>query len=340
MSKLLVTESSEQQDKFEKPAITTQQDIKLLSFTLDFSKKLRESGFTITKVETEIVKEPTVLSQSFALIEHNIYKSNFADGKMNEDRMIKPKTFDECSNIRSVLIEALRLGLDTIWPVLREIDLKDLQTIQAVDEVDCMSVTPGLIESELELKTQRINVVSKSVVPERTTSLMGPSPVLDATFVDEDGVAVEIISSTRPNRVKKENSEYRPLTKDKTLRFSKRANLIINSVRQERIVTFFRLKQIVVKSEAEEGCDFQVDKRSLLTVIRVLIQEGFLKAYKIIIARKPSLQEQCFICSLDVQADDEQLKRSIDCLKAKLLLPATKEVKPMKVSLTFVIVNS
>lgn len=324
MSKLLVNDLSEPAEKYKKTLFekrTAENDLKLLSFPKDLSKKLRCNGFTLRTVEEQVANEQIAISPSrFALIEQITFKSKLVERRHNESSIAKHKETSDCTSVKSILIEALLLKLENISQLVQNVD-----SIASQDEMDHVCRPPQSNKPELK-QAER-----KNVLPQRTMSIMGSSPFLDATFVDDDGVTVEIISSTRPNTMKKDNSAYRPLTKDKSLRFAKRANLIINSVRQEKILTLFRLKQIVLNAEAEEGCEFQIDKKSLLNVIKVLIQEGFLKAYKVIISRKPLLQEQCLICSLDVEADDEQLKRSIDCIKTKLLLPTTKEVKPVKV---------
>lgn len=282
--------------------VQQQEDVKLLSFGDDFSEKLRQSKFDFRKSAQPVDKKDEK-AQSFCFVQQNTYRIKAALKTPIENRLNKTKKPDEFALIRSLLIEALISGLDTIWPALRQNDVQ----LPVVDEVDHVSAAPTVRRPLV--KTLRFN--------QQFNVIMGPTPVLDATFVDEDGITVEIIVSTRPKRQRQDTAVYRPLKKDRSLRFAKRANLIINSVRRERILTLFRVKTIVLQSETEEGYEYQVDKKSLFNVIRVAIAEGFIKAYKVIIAT----QEQCFICSLDVRADDAQLKEVIDGLKTKLLLP-------------------
>lgn len=297
-----------------------QQDIKLLSFGNDFSEKLRQNNFKI-QTPTKFVEKDTF--KHFDFVEQKCFK--IVDVKQETQMNITPQQQqlpNEFSRIRLLLIECVISGLDVIWPALQENDLHDLQQQQqlGVDEVDNAVV-----------QTRPIELPQKFAKAERFSVIMGPQPVLCGTFVDENGITVEIISSTRPKRIRKDNSIYRPLTKDRSLRFGKRANLIINIVRRERILTFFKVNRIVSQAETEEGYEYQVDKKSILNVIRVVISEGFIKAYKVIISK----QEQCFICSLDVEVDDVQLKDVIDSLKRKLLLPTSSKHDKVSVTLVF-----
>lgn len=280
-------------------------DVKLLSFGMDFSEQLRQNHFCFQKNIGPI--ENRKFYRAFSFIQQNRLKTKLLTFKIDHMIVVEKKP-DEFALIRSLLIEVLVSGLDTIWPILRQNEVLDLE--QSIDEVD-----------NIEMPSKEIvkSICKTESDYQRFRMIMGPVPVLDATFVDEDGITIEIIVSTHPKRFRSSNSIYKPSIKDRSVRFVKRANLIINTVRKERILTFFCLKKIVLQSEAEEGFEYQIDKRSLLNVIRVVISEGFIKAYKVIIAT----QEQCFICSLDVQADDGQLKEVIDSLKMKLLLPTT-----------------
>lgn len=303
-----------------------QEQIKLLCFGTDFAEKLRKVNF---KLERNVIQtqESEPSSKRFNFIEQNMYTTIQADKNPLENIPVLPNKLDELSTVRSLLIQSLISGLDVISPALRENDLHDLPLAKPVDEVD--NINNVVCNEKFSLQT--IKPLRKT---ERFTVIMGPSPILDSTFVDENGITVEIISSTPPKRVRKDNSVYRPLTRDKSLRFALRANLIINSVRCERILSLFRVKQIVLQAEAEEGYEYQADKRSVMNVLKVVITEGFIKAYKVII----STQEQCFICSLNVQADDAQLKEMIDGLKTKLLLPSGIKHAD-KVSTRFIIAN-
>lgn len=219
------------------------EDIQLLSFDGNFSRKLREAAFTIRQPEPDIPSPSEMFPPPLRIIDHNIYKTKPDDLKSTStERRLKSRKVDECSIARHLLIEAVRLGLDVIHPALQEIEEKGLPTDRPVDEVDFM-VVPLLALRPPEaacVKGAAEGAERRKALPERTGVVMGPGPVLDAAFVDEDGVRVEIIASTRPKRMRKGDSVYRPLTKDKTLRFSKRANLVINSVRRERILTLFR----------------------------------------------------------------------------------------------------
>lgn len=307
-----------------------QQDLKLLSFGEDFSQKLRQNQFNYQKSAQTHKNQQNRNVESVCFVQQNRYCVKTAVKNAAETRLLTPKKSDEFASIRSILIQAAITGLETIWPVLRQSDLHDLQVAPPVDEVD-NSAAP------LQLPPIPRPLVKSLRFNQQFNVIMGPAPLLDATFVDEDGIKVEIIVSTRPKRQRQETAAYRPLKKDRTLRFAKRANLIINCVRRERILTLFRVKKLVLQSETEEGYEYQVDKKSLFNVIRVVIAEGFIKAYKVIIAT----QEQCLICSLDVQADDAQLKEVIDGLKIKLLLPTGlkhAKVSILHVNLLFLIV--
>lgn len=303
--------------------VVLQQDVKLLSFGADFSQKLLQNGFNHQKTSQTHENQQNKTPQSFCFVEQNKYRVKTALKNTTETRLLTPKKPDEFALIRSLLIQTVITGLDTIWPALRQSDLHDLQLAPPVDEVDDNAAAAA---APLQLPPIPRPLVKTLRFNQQFNVIMGPAPLLDATFVDEDGIKVEIIVSTRPKRLRQETAAYRPLKKDRSLRFAKRANLIINCVRRERILTLFRVKKLVLQSETEEGYEYQVDKKSLFNVIRVVIAEGFIKAYKVIIAT----QEQCLICSLDVQADDAQLKEVIDGLKIKLLLPTG--VKHAKVS--------
>lgn len=112
------------------------------------------------------------------------------------------------------------------------------------------------------------------------------------------------------------------------MRFIRRANQIIKIIRKERITTIAKLRQTLFESELEEGHEFQVDKKSIIRIVQVLICEGFVKAYQVVVVKKPLRNEQWFICTMDVEADDEQLTGIVKTSTGKLQLAPTVIPRP------------
>lgn len=204
MSKLLTqTDEDDDETPSNSPPPETKhhspvQVIHLLTVSPSFSKKLRESGFKHTEVDN--VEEQDVPIEHLNIIQHNIFKRKF---KQKSEKIGKTPKMDELQAVRLHLIQALLSGQSGIWPSLQQTDSNI-----PLDVIDSSAVAKDVhIETEYQKNRKQKQAILMN------SSLMGCSPLLEATYLDSDGVTVEIISSTRPKQVKREDAVYRPLVK-------------------------------------------------------------------------------------------------------------------------------
>lgn len=221
---------------------------------------------------------------------------------------------DGMKQSKALLIEALTGDFSKVQPRLQEEDPHDLLVLSGLG--DLQTEAQKTVKTEIK-KPEDKNVISdKSEMFVKLDWYMGSKPVLEKEHTSEDGYNIMIISSTPAKNNKKPGSIYKPVAKNMALRYLRRVNLIITTVNKERIVeSRIKLKHIVASVEKEEGYEGTVDRKTIEKIYAVLIEEGYMKAYIIIMKSDGMTYRLHLICTLDVNPEDSELMSVIEHTK-------------------------
>lgn len=167
-----------------------------------------------------------------------------------------------------------------------------------------------------EVKTEEVTTeleIPSNVLKEK---FMGPNPTLEWCG-REDDITIEIFASTKPDHFKKPGTLINESV-DLTQRFVNRANLILSTVYEKKIVQDVKtLYKDIVKEEDEEGYDKKACKKTIISIITKLVTDGYIKCLKVVMSGKNLTKNQCFICVHDIDYNNDFIQSTIEQLKLK-----------------------
>jgi hypothetical protein len=170
--------------------------------------------------------------------------------------------------------------------------------------------------------------VSNNVVMEK---FMGSNPVIEWS-TEEEGIKIEIFCSTKPERFVKLGTVYATDDDSLTQRYISRANLILNNVYRDQVVKDVRaLFKDVRREEYLEGYDKKVCKKSIISILSKLVDEGYIKVFKVVMTGKNTTRTQSFICVPDTDAHHSFIKSTIEQLKLKFYVGSAHNQKTITV---------
>ncbi|XP_077868339.1 uncharacterized protein LOC100378181 [Saccoglossus kowalevskii] len=106
-----------------------------------------------------------------------------------------------------------------------------------------------------------------------------------------------------------------------TTRVLKRRNIIIETVRTCRVVQgVFSLLKAVLSVEKDEGISYRCDKKSIVRLVKVLVQEGLIRQFTTIVASDDgsARNKVDFITDINIQPNDELVKSAIAQVKFRM----------------------
>ncbi|XP_056639937.1 general transcription factor 3C polypeptide 1 [Diorhabda sublineata] len=272
----------EQEDKVEQnknPAIS---EIKLKSsYTIHLSYVLlnTEQIFNINQLLLEIT--PTL-----NILEVKAISDNFLKRKYELDVKIKVSLFKAC--------------------------LGDVKAIKEFTEVKREN------NPNEKMSIPNLSQEQRSITDTNETSkldYMGSNPTEVFNEVDQD-VTTKIIVSTTPAEIRLEK-QY-PKSKLLTERVSKRMQIIIDLVNEMRLIEeIFTVQKCIIDKEIETGHSEKIDRKSLLRILKRLVEEGFIKIFKIIVNNEKIYKTIVFVCHPTVTSDDDVIKSASEQLKWK-----------------------
>ncbi|XP_044265440.1 uncharacterized protein LOC123011855 isoform X2 [Tribolium madens] len=158
---------------------------------------------------------------------------------------------------------------------------------------------------------------------------MGPSPYLEFSE-EQEGIKLEIFASSKPTCNK---SGLFFVTEDENLtqRYINRANILLQSIYNQQVFKdVHSLYKIVLEEENLEGYDKKICKKTIISIIARLVDEGYIKVYKAVMTEKHLTKTQCFVCMLETDVHHTRIKSTIEQMKLKFCLAKTRD-KPMKI---------
>ncbi|XP_046989076.1 general transcription factor 3C polypeptide 1 [Schistocerca americana] len=175
------------------------------------------------------------------------------------------------------------------------------------------------------------------------TSELTPSKedntVVTRKTVSDNGIVTEITESTAVRHLPRgfdENLEdlksyFAHQVKDTTCvtyRLLKRANLIIESIKSQKVIEdLTKLMKLISEEEDREGYNVRIDKKSLMRLLSKLSNDGFLKVIKVVLKGGDKEKVLHFVCEPSVTVDHSVIQSAIEQTRVKSLITA-KEKSP------------
>ncbi|KAJ7306071.1 hypothetical protein JRQ81_010437 [Phrynocephalus forsythii] len=142
---------------------------------------------------------------------------------------------------------------------------------------------------------------------------------------DEGEVAmVEEIKPETPKSCEDKRKEKRPRTPaperpHETYRLLKRRNLIIEAVRNLRLIeSLFALQKMIMEQEKQEGVPTRCCKKSIVRLVQRLSQEGLLRLYRTTVIQDGVSRKVEFVVDPSVNPSDPLVKSAIEQVRFRI----------------------
>ncbi|KAG5885477.1 hypothetical protein JTB14_005068 [Gonioctena quinquepunctata] len=152
---------------------------------------------------------------------------------------------------------------------------------------------------------------------------MGDNP--ETVLKKKEGeVNVEIIVSSTPSQYKLER-EY-PKMKHLTERVAIRIQIILNIIHEKQILEdIHRIGKIIIEEELKTGYEKKIDRKSLARILKLLVTEGYIKIYKVVVSDINISKSVLFVCLPTIDHTDDQIQTSIQQMKWKYFIGSAKK---------------
>lgn len=110
-----------------------------------------------------------------------------------------------------------------------------------------------------------------------------------------------------------------------TYRLLRRANFIIECVRQEKVIAdLTKLIKMIQDDEKDEGYNVKIDKKSLMRLLLKLAKDGYVKYMKATLSSGYRVKSICFVCDPSITENHSVIQSALEQAKMKFYI----EVKP------------
>uniref|UniRef100_A0A3Q3AAB1 Ral transcription factor IIIC subunit 1 n=1 Tax=Kryptolebias marmoratus TaxID=37003 RepID=A0A3Q3AAB1_KRYMA len=116
-----------------------------------------------------------------------------------------------------------------------------------------------------------------------------------------------------------------------TYRLLKRKNLIVEAVRNSKIIEgFFPLQKLINDEEKQDGVSTKCCKKTILRLVHTLFREGLLKLYTTTVIQDGISKKVDIIVHPSIQPDDERVKQLIEQIRFKISSSASAMTPSLK----------
>ncbi|KAJ8939733.1 hypothetical protein NQ314_011019 [Rhamnusium bicolor] len=167
----------------------------------------------------------------------------------------------------------------------------------------------------------------KSKIGDDKLQYMGDSP--NVVFNEKDGdVCTKIIVSTPPTTFK--DVGVYPRHRELSERVWSRLQIILNVIYEKKIFEdIYKMLKVIGEEEIKDGYQRKIDRKSLARLLKKLVEEGYIKVYKLVICDGKITKTQSFLCHPAVNHTDSLIKSACEQLKWKYFVGTHKKaVKP------------
>uniref|UniRef100_A0A663F230 Ral transcription factor IIIC subunit 1 n=1 Tax=Aquila chrysaetos chrysaetos TaxID=223781 RepID=A0A663F230_AQUCH len=152
-----------------------------------------------------------------------------------------------------------------------------------------------------------------------------------AHSIDEDG-DVAVVEEVRLEDPKEKRSKATAVERShETYRLLKRRNLIVEAVRNLRLIeSLFTLQKMVMDQEKQEGVSTKCCKKSIVRLVQKLAQEGLLRLYRTTVIQDGISKKVEFVVHPSVSPNDPLVKSAIEQVRFRISNSSTanRQVTP------------
>ncbi|XP_072745802.1 general transcription factor 3C polypeptide 1 [Anoplolepis gracilipes] len=125
-----------------------------------------------------------------------------------------------------------------------------------------------------------------------------------------------------------QNSEKKNHTSNITYRLLRRANMIIEAVKEHQVIDdTTKLMKMICEEEDKEGYDVKIDKKSLIRLLQKLAKDNLVKNIKLTLTANEREKNMMFICDPNIDTDHTVIKSAVEQAKVKFCLLASQKAK-------------
>ncbi|XP_011143807.1 general transcription factor 3C polypeptide 1 [Harpegnathos saltator] len=149
------------------------------------------------------------------------------------------------------------------------------------------------------------------------TNLIMQRPVRSGNGVNEVFGFMEAVQNS--NRKNTSNITYRLL---------RRANMIIEAVKEHQVIDdMTKLMKMIYEEEDKEGYDVKIDKKSLIRLLQKLAKDNLVKNIKLTLSANNREKNLTFICDPNIDTDHTVIKSAVEQAKLKFCLMGSQKPK-------------
>ncbi|XP_015608744.1 general transcription factor 3C polypeptide 1 [Cephus cinctus] len=115
-----------------------------------------------------------------------------------------------------------------------------------------------------------------------------------------------------------------------TYRLLKRANMIIQSVKEDKVIKdMTKLMKMINEEEDREGYDVKIDKKSLIRLLQKLAKDNLVKNIKLTLSANGKEKSLTFICDPSINTNHTVIQSAVEQAKIKFCLVGSQNIKPI-----------
>ncbi|KFQ15340.1 General transcription factor 3C polypeptide 1, partial [Leptosomus discolor] len=176
--------------------------------------------------------------------------------------------------------------------------------------------SPQIVEEPSELPD---NVSGESTTVETLKQESSLSTCAHSTDEDGDVAVVEEVRLEDPKKKEKRSKATAVERSHETYRLLKRRNLIVEAVRNLRLIeSLFTLQKMVMDQEKQEGVSTKCCKKSIVRLVQKLAQEGLLRLYRTTVIQDGISKKVEFVVHPSVSPHDPLVKSAIEQVRFRI----------------------
>ncbi|XP_014614359.1 PREDICTED: general transcription factor 3C polypeptide 1 [Polistes canadensis] len=177
--------------------------------------------------------------------------------------------------------------------------------------------TSDSFEDSTVTSTISNNIKDVSMYKSIETNLVTQNPIRGGKPINEIFGLMEDVENSKKKSVS--NITYRLL---------KRANMIIESVKEHQVIDdITKLMKMINDEEDKEGYDVKIDKKSLLRLLQKLAKDNLVKNIKLTLSANGREKHLTFVCDPNIDTDHTVIKSAVEQAKVKFCLLGSSKSK-------------
>ncbi|XP_011862964.1 PREDICTED: general transcription factor 3C polypeptide 1-like [Vollenhovia emeryi] len=312
--------------KFEKNSTMSKQFNKEVHKIKELTKKLTSKNEATLQTENEqhpAVPEDDQTNQRQLCFDHNVDKMETntvldIDKSKEENKCVDAncaRKETELKNLFYVVNRILRkYKLSKFRSKYRLTTSKSLLTKTSKPDISAKEQKAKLDVSLTSMELIAADARATSFYNSIKTNLTAQKPVRTGKGVSEVFGFMEVVQNSEKKKV--------------TYRLLKRANMIIEAVKEHQVIDdTAKLMKMIYKEEKDENYVVKIDKKSLIRLLQKLAKDNLVKNIKLTLSANGREKNLMFICDPNIDTDHTVIKSAVEQAKVKFCLLASQKAK-------------